>query len=256
MKKKTVVLLLALIMIFAFVSCNPEASDSSASSGSLPGEVTPPSEDERKSMSDADIKLAYTYFEYSIKDVEESSSMSLSLKVSSEKIGTITVKEESEGTNSKTTVNGNIKIGTDEYKVENLVFTQNSSSLPAIEKGSLSKNGETLANDKLLAALSLIGDYVEKHMEDFDTYEYNQRGSCKVKLEKDNVAVGSGIMSGSIRVTQDSESAIQVYDITVNGVRLQTKAHSDGEGVIFDYIALDGNFFDKESIRKLLALTE
>ncbi len=50
-------------------------------------------------------------------------------------------------------------------------YTQISGSKPTVEKGSLSKNGEILANDELFEALSLINNYLETNLDKFDTYK-------------------------------------------------------------------------------------
>jgi len=106
-----------------------------------------------------------------------------------------------------------------------------------------------------------IRDFVEKNEKEFDTYDYKFQFTGKGKLVKDSVTVGSGTISGSSSITRKSNSdstskTCFVYDYTVNGVRLQAKAHSDGDGEMIDYIAIDGKFLDKESIRKVLALAE
>ena len=257
MKRKTAILLLALMMIFTFVSCNPEASYSSVSSDPLLGEVTPPSEDERKSMSDADIALAYAIGCYKTEIVEGSTFMNV--KASSEKIGSITIQEEGDEKTTKITINGNIKIGTDEYKVENSVYTIKSDSSTrkvehTVEKGRVLKNGAEITYDEAYYTLNAIEVYIEGHEDEFDTYEYNFKFSYNVKLLKKDVVVGSGIYSGLNSKTKTSTLNTQVLNVTTNGVKSQIKVHSEGEGIIIDYVALDGEFFDKESIRKLQAL--
>ncbi len=254
-------------MLFAFVACNPNSSSSSSADDALlPGEVTPPAESEKKSMSDADIVKVAGYWNVFYSDnskieivrerkieVDFGESETLSIKENS---------EEKEGVDDTTTftVDGKITVGSDSYVVDNLVLVytekHTSGQTPsfdyAIKEGSITKNG-TAMNAK--DAYTFLGTNFSGD-DQCKAYTVEDNKQTNFQFFDDNgKTIGIGTEIAKYTTTKDEDmKGVLIYDCTIDGSRIQAKTRQSGREMSIDYVALDGVFFDKTSCDKLLSL--
>lgn len=234
-------------MLFAFVSCSPEAS-SGADSNLLPGEVIPPGESERVVASDEDIAKINAVLDLDRKYTSTVNKLVFDFGDNG-KIN-ITLDNVSEG-ELKAVVNGQIKIDGAVYKADNLVLKYKiSSSDPeaTIESGSMLKDGTEMSASDVYAFIN------EKNLSTKDQFkEAKMLLTYKMDLlDSDNNKVGTGIMCTEITVTKDSEYTVIIYDFTANSARVQVKisGKADSKPTI-EYVALNGKFFNEESINRM-----
>ncbi len=255
-------------MLFAFVACNPNSSSSSSADDTLlPGEVTPPADSERKSMSDADInKVAGALMYY---DRTECSSED-KREVDFGEDGTLSIKKTEywkdgmkEGDRAATvTANGKITVGGDSYVVDNLELSGKTKRstyyapnyLYDIENGSIKKNGTAMGADQAYSFLLDRTDFYKDAKCKAYTEESSEQSKLKI-LDDNDTAIGSGTATEKCMKTMDEWNCVWVYDLTVNGSDIQVKISEKGEGnYSIDYAALDGSFFDKASCDKLMEM--
>lgn len=251
-------------MLFAFVACSPDSSDS-PDDNLLPGEVVPPSESEMVSASDEDMKK-FAYVDASAVVID--CSRKIELEITDNNGDTITINTEVECKDSsettKYTANGKVTItkytttkGT--YTVDNLVVTKSSSGEYKIEGGSALKGESKMeAKDAYEAINGVISEC--RHGEtDFKSYKFDEKEdvSNTKLLDHENKEVGSGKSARRCTITQDGSTTLDVYDWTVNGTRFQWKVTynksfvSDETSTKVYYAALNGKFFDEASCAKL-----
>ncbi len=237
-------------MLFAFVSCSPEAS-SGADSNLLPGEVIPPGESERVTASDEDIAKVNA-----VLDLDQKYTSTINQLVfdfgDNGKIN-ITLDNVSEG-ELKAVVNGQIKIDGAVYKADNLVLKYKiSSSDPetTIESGSMLKDGTEMSASDVYAFINNLDE------EDLSTKDQFKEAKLLLTykmdlVNSDNKKVGTGTMCLETTVTKDSKYAVAVFDCTADSVRVQVKisAKADAEPTI-EYVALNGKFFNEGSINRM-----
>lgn len=247
--KKTALLFCVIIMVFAFVSCNPDSA-----SDLLPGEVTPPEESKRVSASDEEIKSVNSALDLSPED----SYMQIKIEADSGDDGKISITITTELSKSATecVVNGLIKIDGVVYKADNLILTVNvveGKTKSSIESGKMFKDGTEMTAEEVSSAVELFSE--------MNTDDYPQLIEVKLMttrkgdlLDSDKTKVGTGTLSGEFTLTADGISTVFIYDYVVNDVRIQAKIRglSSSSEPVIDYIAVNGKFFDKESITKLL----
>ncbi len=272
--KKVSLFILVVLMLFAFVACNPNSSSSSSADDALlPGEVTPPAESERKSMSEDEITKVDEYLEgiYSSnwKDTEVVSEYKIEIDFGES--GTLSIESNEdwkdslkEGDIAETvTANGKITVGSDLYVVDNLELVGKVKSTSthaggydyAIEKGSITENGTAM---KAGDAYSLLLNSPYKFLEDDKCKAYSRSEKEQTKMNligDDGKTIGSGTDVEIRTRTKDENEGVYVYDLTIDGSRIQAKMTFSGEAEMsIDYAALDGSFFDKASCDKLMNL--
>lgn len=237
-------------MVFAFVSCSPDAS-SAADSNLLPGEVIPPGESERIAASDEDIAKIDAVLDLENKNTSTTNKLVFDFGDNG-KIN-ITLENISEG-ELKAVVNGQIKIDGVVYKADNLVLKIKISSTDpetTIESGSMMKDGtEMSASD----AYAFIVSLDEENIATKDQFkEAKMLLIYKMDLlDSDKNKVGTGTMCIETTVTKDSTYYVYVYDYTADSVRVQLKmSGKPGSKPTIEYVALNGEFFNVESINRL-----
>lgn len=252
--KKLTFLFLIVIMLFAFVSCSPEASSGATDSNLLPGEVTPPSESERVAATDEEITKAQSILElgYNYKETESYEKLRVELDFADD--GKITITGEANSTDYKAAVNGQIKTGGVVYKADNLVLKGNLSNTEIkIESGRILKGGTEMTATE---AKDFISNCVDGGVSDDPKCTgYDGKGYSSSKRElfgSDGTKIGTGTLTRDMIVTKDGYLTISVFDYTVDSGRVQAKMRESNESTTFDYIAFDGKFFDEESVTKFL----
>ncbi len=270
--KKLSLFILIVLMLFAFVACNPNSSSSSASSGdeTLPGEVTPPAESERKSMSEDDINKVAGIIRYeSYKSEYTSVCRNTKIEVDFGESGTLSTKSNEDWKDSlkagdiaeTVTANGKIIIGSDSYVVDNLVLSGKAKKSTyvalydfSIEKGSITKNGTAISAED---AFFFLESNQDKFYKDSQCISYSRVIKSETKgnlVDSNGKIVGSETLVGEYTKTKDNEIGIYVYDYTIGNSRIQAKIRETERKPSIDYVALDGVFFDKASCDKLLSL--
>ena len=266
--KKLSLFILIVLMLFAFVACSPDSSDS-PDDNLLPGEVVPPSESEMVSASDEDIKKLDIIFNVSPRPIDYSKNQEL--EVTDNSGNTITINTEVEcKDNSETmkcTANGKITVGDITYTADNLVVTKSSSGEYKIEEGSALKGESKMeakdaVDDALGSVINSLPSQNNSSKSDFKSYKFDEQSVIsKEKLlepSKDGSGkeVGSGKSARRCTITQDGSTSLYVYDWTVNETRFQAKftVNYDDSGKSSTkvyYCALNGKFFDEASCAKL-----
>ncbi len=253
MKKLSLLFLIA-IVLFAFVSCSPESSSSSSSSepsestdpNLLYGEVTPPEEGERVAASDEDIKKAHSI----LKSGVESSPISYNLVVDLGEDGKISTEIKYSSSNEyESSVDGQIKIGGNVYKADKLIV-QTFGTVSSIKSGSILKNeAEMTAADAADFVNSLLDEDFHV-MEKFEKAELVYTGKMNL-LNSEKNKVGTGTECNEhISIKDSPVSKVAVFDYTAGDDMVQAKI-SNNEYV---YVALNGKFFDGDSLKKMPAL--
>lgn len=275
--KKLSILFLIVIMVFAFVSCSPDAGTStdSAESNLLPGEVIPPSDGDLVSATDEEIeKLLSLLF---MKDVTYDKDK---VTVSKEKYevdfgsdGKLTM--EGDKTSSDTTINikGQIKVNGITYKADNLVLVTTSSESgkdsTKIKSGSMTKDGKNMTADEITAFMkSLIKETFGVGRSDCAWTEEEMESYTVNILDGDSNKIGNGTVTNRATATRSNSKykmeEINIVDYTINEDRLQMEMSGGGEfdfsssatfkldfDIDIDYIALNGKFFDEKSMKKI-----
>ncbi len=259
-------------MLFAFVACNPNSSSSSSADDALlPGEVTPPAESERKSMSEADIKKVVEYYGtlFSNKSVMTEVVRERKIEVDFGESGTLSIKSNEDWEDSlkagdsveTVTANGKITIGNDTYVVDNLVLEGKVKANPAhggeydyaIEKGSITKNGTAMIPGDAYSFLLYNSD---KFTEDDQCKVYTEEDTKKTTMkavDEKGKTIGTGTEVEKDTDINGEEKSVWVYDFTIDGSKIQIKMSLTGEDdYSIDYASLDGVFFDKASCDKLM----
>ena len=249
-------------MLFAFVACSPDFSSSSSSQEDepLPGEVTPPDESERESMSDADITKVAGYFvilygENSKTEVVRENKVEVDFGDS----GSLSIKEDSNEIDwvydATFTATGEITVGSDSYVVDNLVLVYRGGVTKyAIEKGSVTKNAETMSAEEAYNFLRSAWRFNEDSKCKAYTAVGNKQTEFQI-FDEDGKLIGNGTEIEKDTSINGEKKRVLVYDFTINDSRIQCKmSYSEKEGQSIDYVALDGVFFDKASCEKLMKL--
>ncbi len=251
-------------MLFAFVACSPESSNSEGDS-LLPGEVIPPSESEMVSMTEEEMETIKTLICYY--SMPQDYSINTELELTDSNGDTIIITEEVEGKDGKEeteetkySANGKITDNNVTYTVDDLVVTESSADVYTIENGSILKGEDKLeAKGAFYAIVSLYPDRRNSEI----GYKLNQRGEVyKENLvdTKTREVVGSGKETVITEETNGNGMSVHVYDWTVGESRLQAKqtynySYSEDSSMSgsaeFNYLALNGKFFDKTSCAKL-----
>lgn len=248
--KKTALLFCVIFMVFAFVSCNPDSA-----SDLLPGEVTPPEESKRVSASDEEISSVYSALDLSPED----SYMQIKFEADSGDDGkiSITITSDLSKSAAECVVNGLIKIDGVEYRADHLILTvkeTDGKTKASIESGKMFKDGTEITAEEVLSAVELFSE--------MDADDYPQLKEVKAMVthkgdlfDSGKNKVGTGTCTLETTLTADGEFAVlKIYDYVVNDVRIQAKKRilSSSSELVIDYIAINGKFFDKESITRFM----
>ena len=258
--KKHTFLFLIVTMLFAFVSCSPEASSGATDSTLLLGEVTPPSEGERVAASDEDLKQVQSILGARYSKTESSAKTSFELDFGND--GKITITIEGTSSKSKATANGQVKIDGVVYKADNFVLklamTSDGKKVTTIESGSFLKDGTAMTATEAMDFLSncIDGDVSENSKCIGEKIKGYQTSKVEIK-GTDGTIIGTGTLTEEDTLTKDSYLFVYVFDYIVDGVRVQAKMRESStasDRYDFDYIALNGKFFNEESLTKFAGI--
>lgn len=249
--KKTIVLLLSLILLFSFVSCNGSTnSPSDSGSSNKPQEITPPNKSEWVEMSDEQyntINNALRNLKTSlIKDyyVEEFTFNS-SAKIGEESVSGH-IQRNADYIAKVMTIDGDLS-----YAGANFVFNNCklniASETPSIISGSITKNGSSVVTEDFYIISNIISNASKK--ENYSKYTVDDKTIYKMEGNEVNI---TGLYSEyyQMDLEKNIEKNIYVIDASIDGKTLQFKQVQDfntGTNSI-EYFGLDGTFFTEKSI--------
>lgn len=247
MKKTIFYYFLIVLMLFAFVSCNPETN--SSSENLLPGEVTSPAESKMVEASDEDISKAFSILNngasYSGKTVTEETT-STKAEFTFDNGDTFAFSTETDDKGSVITADGKFTEGSSVYELSDYTLTYKDGKYT--ETGKFLKDGKEVTGED---TESFLKNLSSRYNIEGASVKYESKITYKFTVEEDSVKKdGSTLMVMSI----DGDNKTMIYDITYGDDRVQNKMSGKyGAGVpTIDYIALNGKFFNAESREKLL----
>lgn len=254
--KKTIVLLLSLILLFSFVSCNGSTnspSDSGSSnkpSSNEPQEITPPNKSEWVEMSDEQyntINNALGNLKTSlIKDycVEEFTFNS-SAKIGEESVSGH-IQQKMDMVAKVMTIDGNLSCAGANFVFNNCKLNI-ASGIPSIISGTITKNGSPVVTEDFNIISNIMSNAGKK--ENYSKYTVDDKSIYKMEGNEVNIT-GLYSMSYQMDLEKKVEKDIYIIDASIDGKPLQFKQVVDritGNNSI-EYFGLDGSFFTEESI--------
>lgn len=301
MKKSTLfVLLLAAVLLF-MTACNPATKEPAATDDptKIPGvaeDPNVPSNDKLVAATPEDIKLIIDTLNFDIKSatsidgsssrtirytLKENAKIDIDNNPNTEPVdisGSVTAYVTSntseqiikQGWKSSTTYtikyNGTVKLGDEEYKMENFVITTKSSHDDSITEGnnysssteyegSVKKKGTPISKDELKAFAYILYSSInkdtaeEKYIDSNQTFTFNYnlsklKGSVSIMMDTRDYLNGTAVIIADF-------SNIKDHSITAKFV---ASVYDDGTGVPsikdkkFEYASFDGKYFTSESL--------
>ena len=248
MKKTILYFFLIVLMLFAFVSCNPETN--SSSENLLPGEVTPPAESKMVEASDEDISKALSILNNGASSGGKIGTEETKAEFTFDNGDTFSFSTETDDKGSVITADGKFTEGSSVYELSDYTLTYKDGEYT--ETGKFLKDGKEVTREDTESFLKSLSS---RYNIEGASVKYESKITYKFTVEEDGVKKdGSTLMFMSI----DGDNMTMICDITYGDDRVQNKMSGKYDAGVptIDYIALNGKFFNAESREKLLNKTQ